>query len=290
MNIAILSRGPGLYSTQSLLIAGQKRGHRMFLIDYTDCSLRLERNQPLVYYKEEKLGHIDAIIPRIGASGTYFGAAVIKQFEMMGVYSVLGSEPLLQARNKLRSLQIISRSGLGFPRTIYGNLNDDAAYLVEAVGGAPVVIKLLRGTHGLGVTLAKDFGTAESIIESFQKLKERFLVQEFVKESSGEDVRALVVGGEVVATMKRKARPGEFRSNLHRGGNSIHIKPTSNELHTAKEAVRLLGLKVAGVDMLQSHRGPLLLEVNPSPGLEGIETTTQVDVAGKIIELIEARL
>ena len=289
MNIAILSRGPSLYSTQSLLIAGQKRGHRMYLIDYADCSLRLERNQPLVFYKEEKLGHIDAIIPRIGSSGTYFGAAVVKQFEMMGIYSVLGSEALLQSRNKLRSIQILSRSGIGFPRTIFGNFNEDSEYLVDAVGGTPVVIKLLRGTHGLGVTLAKDFSTAESIIESFQKLKERFLVQEFIKESNGEDIRALVVGGEIVAAMKRKARPGEFRSNLHRGGSSIHIKLTNNEIHTAKESVRLLGLEVAGVDMLQSHRGPLLLEVNPSPGLEGIETTTQIDVAGKIIELIEQK-
>lgn len=260
----------------------------MYLIDYMDCSLVLEGNRPRVYYKEERLGRIDAIIPRIGASGTFYGASVIKHFEMMGVYTTLPSEPLLRARNKLRSLQLLSRSPhIQFPKTVFGHFNQNVDFLLDSVGGIPVVIKLLRGTHGLGVILAKNRSTAESVIESFQKLKERIIVQEFIQESAGEDIRALVVGGEIVAAMKRKARPGEFRSNLHRGGSSIHIKLTSAEINSALEAVRLLGIRVAGVDMLQSNRGPLLLEVNPSPGLEGIETTTKVDVAGKIIELIE---
>ena len=288
MNIAILSRGPGLYSTQSLLIAGQRRGHRMYLIDYMDCTLVMEGNEPQVYYKEERLGRIDAIIPRIGASGTFYGASVVKQFEMQKVFTTLPSEALLCSRNKLRSMQALSESpNINFPRTTFGHFNQNVDFLLESVGGVPVVIKLLRGTHGLGVVLAKDQTTAESIIESFNKLKERVIVQEFIKEASGEDIRALVVGEEIVAAMKRKARPGEFRSNLHRGGTSIHIKLTNAERRAALDAVRLLGLKVAGVDMLQSSRGPLILEVNPSPGLEGIETTTNVDVAGKIIELIE---
>lgn len=288
MNIAILSRGPGLYSTQSLLIAGQKRGHRMYLIDYMDCTLTLEGNQPHVYYKEEKLGRIDAIIPRIGASGTFYGASVVKHFEMKGVYTALPSEALLRSRNKLRSMQALSSSSeIQFPKTAFGHFNQDVSFLIDSVGGVPVVIKLLRGTHGLGVILAKDRTTAESVIEAYNKLKERVIIQEFIKEASGEDIRALVVGDEIVAAMKRKARPGEFRSNLHRGGSSIHIKLTNAEIKSALEAVRLLGLKVAGVDMLQSKRGPLVLEVNPSPGLEGIETTTNVDVAGRIIEMIE---
>lgn len=259
----------------------------MYLIDYSDCSLVLESGRPQVYYKEERLGRIDAIIPRIGASGTAFGAAIIQQFEMMGVYSVLPSASLLKSRDKLKSLQLLSNAGIGFPKTFFGHFYQDIDFLLDAVNGLPVVIKLVKGTHGLGVILAKDRNTAEAIIESYSKLREKFLVQEFVEESSGQDIRALVVGGQIVAAMKRKARPGEFRSNLHRGGTSIHIKLTQAEIDTALQSVEILGLKVAGVDMLQSDRGPLVLEVNASPGLEGIETTTGIDVAGKIIELIE---
>ncbi|MEO1627591.1 MAG: RimK family alpha-L-glutamate ligase, partial [Bacteroidota bacterium] len=230
---------------------------------------------------------IHAIIPRVGASGTFHGASVIQQFEMMGVYSILSSEPLLRARNKLRSFQMMSRSGIRLPRTAFGSYTERPDFLLESVGGAPVVIKVLSGTHGMGVILAESRKTAESIIEAFQKLKEQILLQEYIREARGEDIRALVVGDEVVASMKRKAPPGEFRANLHRGASSSPIKLTSTEINTAKEACRLLGLKVAGVDMLQSHRGPLLIELNPSPGLEGIEETTKIDVAGKIIELIE---
>lgn len=290
MNIAILSRGPGLYSTQSLLIAGQKRGHRMHLIDYMDCSLTLQRNKPRLYYKEEPIDYLDAIIPRIGASGTAHGTAVIRQFEMMGVYTVLKSKALLRSRSKLESLQLMVKSGISFPKTAYGTVFEEAAYLIESAGGIPVVIKLLQGTHGLGVVLAEDQRTGESVIEAFQKLKQDFIVQEYIKEAKGEDVRVLVVGDKIVAAMKRKALPGEFRSNLHRGGTSIQIKLTNEEIRAAKKAAQIMGLEVAGVDMLQSKRGPLLMEVNPSPGLEGIEGTTGINVAGQIIEWIEQRV
>ncbi len=287
MNIVILSRGPQLYSTRSLFFAGQKRGHRVRVLDYMDCTLVVEKNKPQVYFNGESLDWVDAIIPRIGASATYFGAAVIKQFEMMGVYTLTGSEALLQSRNKFRSLQLLSTSGVDFPKTVFSNLTHDVSKVIEAIGGVPLVIKLMRGTHGLGVVLAEDHNTAESVIEAFYKLKERVIVQEFIKEAGGEDIRAFLVGDEIIASMKRKARPGEFRSNLHRGGTSIVIKLDSAEMETAIKSGQALGLKVAGVDMLQSERGPLVLEVNASPGLEGIETTTGIDIAGKIIQLIE---
>ena len=290
MQIAVLSRGPSLYSTQSLLIAGQRRGHRMFLIDYMDCSLSLSPGRPSVYYKEERLPRIDAIIPRIGSSGTTHGAAIIRQFEQMGVYTTLTADALLSARDKLTCYQILANSGLQFPLTTYGSIQEAADYLLDSVGGVPVILKLLRSTHGLGVMLLEDRRTAESVIETFQRLKETFIVQEFIREAKGEDVRALMVDGELVAAMKRKAMPGEFRSNLHRGGSAIQLELTKEELNVARVAVQRLGLGVAGVDILQSKRGPLILEVNPSPGLEGIETTTQIDVAGAIIELIERQL
>ncbi|MEM8908044.1 MAG: 30S ribosomal protein S6--L-glutamate ligase, partial [Bacteroidota bacterium] len=265
----------------------QKRGHRMRILDYMDCDLVLEGGRPQIFFRGQSLKGIDAIIPRIGASATYYGAAVIKQFEMMGVFSLTSSDALLQSRNKLRSLQILSRTGVDFPRTVFANPYQDAKEIVKRAGGVPLVIKLLRGTHGLGVVLAENNHTAESVIEAFAKLRERVIVQEFIKESNGEDIRAFVVGNEIVASMKRKARPGEFRSNLHRGGASIRIKLTDTEADTAKKATAALGLQVAGVDLLQSNRGPLLLEVNASPGLEGIETTTNIDIAGKIIALVE---
>ncbi len=287
MNIAILSRGPSLYSTQRLLIAGQERGHRMFLIDYADCSLVIEKGHPRVYYKEERLIPLHAIVPRIGDSGTALGVAIIRQFEMMGVKTATPSEALFKSRNKLHSLQLLSAAGLGVPKTIYGHHHHQSDYLIETVGGVPCIVKLMKGTHGQGVMLLRHQSSAESTIETFQKLKEAILVQEFIEEARGEDVRAFVVDGKIVAAMKRKARPGEFRSNLHRGGSSIHIKLTSAEIETALQATAVLGLRVAGVDMLQSSRGPLLLEVNPSPGLEGIETTTKINVAGKIIEMLE---
>ena len=290
MNIVILSRGPQLYSTRSLFFAGQKRGHRVRILDYMECTLVMENNKPQVHFNGESLDWVDAIIPRIGASATFYGAAVIRQFEMMGVYTLAPSNALLQSRNKLHSLQMLSNIGVDFPKTVFTNLTHDASQAIEAIGGVPLVIKLMRGTHGLGVILAQDYTTAESVIEAFFKLKERVLVQEFIKEAGGEDIRAFVVGDEIVAAMKRKARPGEFRSNLHRGGTSIIIKLTNAEIETAKKSAKAMGLKVAGVDMLQSARGPLVLEVNASPGLEGIETTTNVDIAGKIYDLIEKEI
>lgn len=290
MNLAVLSRGPELFSTRSLVEAALKRGHRVRVIDHLYCSILIEKGRPQVIYGEKQLEGIDAIIPRIGASVTFQGAAIIRQFEMMGVFSVASSEALLRSRDKLRCMQLLSMADLGLPKTAFTNYSEGPQELIDAVGGPPLIIKLLKGTHGLGVILAENQRTAESVIESFNRIKERIIVQEFIAESNGADVRALVVDGQVVAAMKRKARPGEFRSNLHRGATAIHIKLTAAEEHTALQAVATLGLKVAGVDMLQSDRGPLVLEVNPSPGLEGISTTTGIDVADQIIAYIERAL
>lgn len=290
MNILILSRGPQLYSTRSLFFAGQKRGHRMRILDYMECQLVMTKDKPEVFFRGQPIEGIDAIIPRVGSSATFFGAAVIKQFEMMGVFTLTSSEALLQSRNKLRSLQILSRTGVDFPKTVFANSHQEAGEVIKGVGTMPLVIKLMRGTHGLGVVLAENYSTAESVIEAFYKLKERVIVQEFIKESKGEDIRAFMVGDEMVASMKRRARAGEFRSNLHRGGDSIHIKLTNAEMEAAKLSSAALGLHVAGVDMLQSARGPLVLEVNASPGLEGIENTTKIDIAAKIIAFIERKV
>ena len=287
MNIFILSRGPQLYSTQSIFRAGLRRKHFVRIIDHMECNLVIEQNQAQIYYRGERLKEVDAVIPRIGSSVTSYGSDVLRQFEMMGIATTMSSDALLQARSKLRSYQVLSNSALGLPKTVFPNLSQDPSEVIQMAGGVPLVIKLLKGTHGLGVILVDNNNTAEAILESFNKLKERVLVQEFIKEAAGADVRALVVDGEVVATMKRRARPGEFRSNLHRGASAISIKPTKAEIDTALKATELLGLKVAGVDMLQSGRGPLVLEVNPSPGLEGIETITRVNVAKKIIEFVE---
>lgn len=289
MNIAILSRGPQLYSTQALSNAARKRGHRVEIIDHLFCSIIIEKGNPEVYFGEKKLWGIDAIVPRIGASVTFQGAAIIRQFEMMGIYSTATSEALLKSRDKLRCMQLLSMADIGLPKTTFANYTDDPQLLIDAVGGTPLIVKLLKGTHGLGVILAENNTTAESVIESFNRIRERVIVQEFIAESKGADVRAFVVDGKVIAAMKRKARPGEFRSNLHRGATAIHIKLTQAEKETALKAVETLGLSVAGVDMLQSDRGPLVLEVNPSPGLEGITTYTGINVAEKIIELIEKK-
>jgi len=287
MYIAILSRGPQLYSTQSLFRAALRKGHRVRVFDHMHCDIVLERGKPTIYYLGEVIPHIDAVIPRIGSSVTFYGSSIVRQFEMMGVFSTLSSEALLRSRDKLRSMQLISNSDLGIPKTVFANNTSDAKYLTDIVGGPPLIIKLLEGTHGAGVVLARDQNTAESVIEAFSKTRQRFLVQEFIEEADGADVRAIVVDGKVVAAMKRRARPGDFRSNLHRGGSSIHVKLDSREEETALRATEILGLRVAGVDMLQSNKGPLLLEVNASPGLEGIETTTRIDIAGQIIDLIE---
>jgi ribosomal protein S6--L-glutamate ligase len=290
MNIAILSRGPGLYSTQSLLRSGLSKGHRVRVLDHMRCNIVIEKDCPIIYYGNEVLTNVDAIIPRIGASVTFYGAAIVRQFELMGVYSATSSDGLLRSRDKLRCLQLLSTGGLGMPKTVFSDHTGSAEDLVRAVGGCPVVIKVLSGTHGMGVVLAGEKQAAVSMIDAFNSLKERVLVQEFISESKGTDIRAFVVDGEVVAAMKRRAQPGEFRSNLHQGGTAIGIKLSAEEEKTALAAARILGLKVAGVDMLPSDRGPLILEVNPSPGLEGITKTTGVNVAARIIESIEKEL
>jgi len=287
MNIVVLSRGPGLYSTQSLVYEGHKRGHNMQVVDHVRCSIVIEKEVPQIQYAGQILSSVDAIIPRIGASVTYHGSAIIRQFEMMNVFSVVSSEALMKSRDKLRCLQLLAMAGLGVPKTVFTDSIQDIDRIIDEVGGIPVIIKLLEGTHGLGVILAETRNTAVSTIEAFNKLKESVIVQEYIRESNGADVRAFVVDGKIVAAMKRKAAPGEFRSNLHRGANSIHVKLTQAEIETALKAVEVTGLDVAGVDMLESDRGPLVLEVNPSPGLEGISRTTGVDVAGKIIDYIE---
>ena len=252
MNIAILSRGPQLYSTQSLWRAGANRGHQMRIIDHTRCNLIIERGIPQIYYENHPLNMLDAVIPRIGASVTSVGAAVINHFEMMGVFTVARADALLQSRDKLRCLQKLSRFGIEVPKTIFITPGSEIAPLVQLVGGPPVVIKLLESTHGVGVILANELQQAESVVEAFQKLKERIIVQEFIREAEGADIRALVVAGQVVAAMKRKAKAGEFRSNLHRGATSTLIKLSDREEKLVKKAVRIMGLDVAGVDILRS--------------------------------------
>jgi ribosomal protein S6--L-glutamate ligase len=288
MNIAILSRDPKLYSTRRLKEAGEKRGHKVEIIDHMKCVLLIEKKNPMVYYNGRKLDYFDAIIPRIGASVTFYGAAVVRQFEMMKVFTAVESQALIRSRDKLRCLQILSRAGLGLPKTIFMDYTKDTEGIIEAVGGAPVVIKLLEGTQGLGVVLAENKKAAQSVIEAFHGVKTRIIVQEFIKESKGADVRAFVVNGEVVGSMRRQAtKEGEFRSNLHRGGIATVVKLNRHEKHAAIEAAKKMGLGVAGVDMLPSKRGPLIVEVNSSPGLEGIEGATKVDIAGKIYQYIE---
>ena len=288
MNIAILSRDPKLYSTKRLKEAGEKRGHRVEIIDHMKCVLLIEKKNPMVWYNGRKLDYFDAIIPRIGASVTFYGAAVVRQFEMMKVFTAIESQALIRSRDKLRCLQILSRAGLGLPKTIFMDYSRDTEGVIQAVGGAPVVIKLLEGTQGLGVVLAENKKAAQSVIEAFHGVKTRIIVQEFIKEAKGADIRAFVVNGEVVGSMRRQAtKEGEFRSNLHRGGIATVVKLDRHEKHAAIEAAKKMGLGVAGVDMLASKRGPLIIEVNSSPGLEGIEGATKVDIAGKIYQYIE---
>lgn len=287
MNIAILSRDPKLYSTQRLKEAGEARGHKVEIINHMKCVLMVEKKNPMVLYNGRKLDYFDAVIPRIGASVTFFGAAVVRQFEMMKVFTAVESQALIRSRDKLRSLQILSRAGIGLPKTVFMDYSKDTEGIIEAVGGAPVIIKLLEGTQGLGVVLAENKKAAQSVIEAFHGVHARIIVQEFIKEAKGADIRAFVVDGEVVGAMRRQARDGEFRSNLHRGGYAEVVKLTRSEKATAISAARKMGLGVAGVDMLPSRRGPLIIEVNSSPGLEGIEGATKVDIAGKIIKYLE---
>ncbi len=287
MNIGILSTNKNLYSTRRLLEVGEQRGHDMRIINHKRCYMNITTHNPGIHYNGEPIEGIDAIIPRIGASISFYGTAVVRQFEMMGVYSVNESVAINRSRDKLRASQLLSRKGIGLPVTGFANSPDDTDDLLDFVGGAPVVIKLLEGTQGVGVVLAETKKAAESVIEAFRGLKANFMVQEYIKEAGGADIRCLVVGGKVVAAMKRQGKDGEFRSNLHRGGSASLIKITPEERSTAVRSAQVMGLNVAGVDLLRANHGPVVMEVNSSPGLEGIEKATERDVAGMIIEFIE---
>jgi len=287
MKIALLSRNPHLYSTRRLCEAAEKRGHDVKTIDVLRCYMNIVPHSPEIHYKGKRLERFDAVIPRIGASVTFYGTAVVRQFEMMNVYCLNESVAITRSRDKLRALQLLARKGIGLPVTGFGHAPDDTQDLVKLVGGAPLIIKLTEGTQGVGVVLCETDQAAESVIEAFRGLDAYFLVQEFVKEAGGEDIRCFVIGGKVVAAMQRKAKDGEFRSNLHRGGTAANVKITPEERSTAARAARIMGLNVAGVDILRSNHGPVVMEVNSSPGLEGIEEITGVDIADQIIGFIE---
>ena len=287
MNIAVLSRNINLYSTKRLIEAIEQRGHKAIVLDHTKCALVGEHKKPQIFYNGKEVGEIDAIIPRIGSSVTFYGSAVVRQFEMMGVFTVNSSISIVRSRDKLRSLQIFSRHDIGIPKTIFANNPDQIEALLKEIGGTPVVIKLLEGTQGIGVVLAETKKAAKSVIEAFHGLNANILIQEFIKEAGGADIRAFVVNGKVVGAIKRQGAEGEFRSNLHRGGFASLVKLKKAENLMAVRAATAMGLNVAGVDMLISNRGPLVLEVNSSPGLEGIEKTTGLKIADEIIKFIE---
>ncbi|GAA4861717.1 30S ribosomal protein S6--L-glutamate ligase [Luteimonas vadosa] len=287
MKIALLCRNAGLYSHERLLEAARNRGHEIEAINHIRCYLDIASHRPEVHYQGRTLEGFDAVIPRIGASVTFFGTAVVRQFEMMGVYSVNESVGISRSRDKLRSLQLLSRKGIGLPVTVFAHKTSNAEDLLNIIGGAPVVIKLLEGTQGIGVVLGETPRAAESIIQAFGGVNTNILVQEFVKEAKGEDIRCLVIGDKVVAAMMRRGKEGDFRSNLHRGGSAKQIKITPQERATAVGSARAMGLNVCGVDLLRSNHGPVVMEVNSSPGLEGIEKATGIDVADMIIEFIE---
>jgi ribosomal protein S6--L-glutamate ligase len=287
MKIGILSRSRRLYSTRRLVEAAELRGHTVRVINPVRCYMNIASFKPSIHYDGKAIEGIDAIIPRIGASITFYGTAVVRQFEMMGVFSLNESVAISRSRDKLRSLQLLSRKGIGLPVTGFARSPLDTDDLLDLVGGAPVVVKLLEGTQGKGIVLAETRKAAESVVEAFRGLEANFLVQEFVKEAGGSDIRCFVVGEKVVAAMKRQAPQGEFRSNLHRGGTAEVIKISPEERSTATRAARIMGLNVAGVDILRSNHGPVVMEVNSSPGLEGIEQATGRDVAGLIVEYIE---
>lgn len=286
MRIGILSRDSKLYSTNRLKEAAEARSHEVQIIDYLRCYMNITSHKPTVIYRGESL-HFDAIIPRIGASHTFYGTAVVRQFEMMGVFTANDSQAVTRSRDKLRCLQLLARDGIGLPVTGFANSTKDIEGLIKTVGDAPLVIKILEGTQGIGVVLAETYNAAESVISAFRGLKANILVQEFIREAQGSDIRAFVIGGKVVAAMKRQAPPGEFRANVHRGGTAQKIKLSPEEKAIALRAAKIMGLNVAGVDLVHSNHGPVVLEVNSSPGLEGIERTTGKDVAGKIIDFLE---
>lgn len=286
MKIAILSQDASLYSTRRLKEAGEELGHEMRVVNYLRCYMNITSHKPAVYYNGKPLESFDAVIPRIAASKTFYGTAVVRQFEVMGVFSANESQAISRSRDKLRCLQILARDGIGLPVTGFAHATQDIDGLLDFVGGAPVVIKLLEGTQGIGVVLADTKNAAKSVIEAFRQLDANILVQEFIKEAAGVDLRCFVVGGKVVAAMKRQGAEGDFRSNLHRGGKADMVKLTPEERTTAVRAAKSMGLKVAGVDLLRSNHGPVVMEVNSSPGLEGIEKASGIDVAKKIIEFL----
>lgn len=287
MKIAVLSTNGRLYSTRRLIEAGEERGHEMLLLNHKRCYMNITSHRPSVHYKGKTVKGVEAIIPRIGASVSFYGTAVVRQFEMMGVYSLNESIAISRSRDKLRALQLLARRGIGLPVTGFANSPDDTEDLLGFVGGAPVVIKLLEGTQGVGVVLGETKKAAESVIEAFRGLNANFMVQEFIKEAGNSDIRCLVVGNKVVASMKRTGKEGDFRSNLHRGGSASTVRITPEERSTAVRSAKIMGLNVAGVDLLRSNHGPVVMEVNSSPGLEGIENATGKDVAGSVIEFLE---
>lgn len=287
MKIGILSRSKKLYSTRRLIAAAEQRGHEVRVINPVRCYMNIASFKPGIHYDGKPLLGFNAVIPRIGASITFYGTAVVRQFEMMGVFSLNESVAISRSRDKLRSLQLLSRKGIGLPVTGFANSPADTKDLLDLVGGAPVVVKLLEGTQGKGIVLAETRKAAESVVEAFRGLDANFLVQEFIKEAGGSDIRCFVIGGKVVAAMKRQAQEGEFRSNIHRGATAEVVRISPEERSTAARAAGIVGLNVAGVDILRSNHGPLVMEVNSSPGLEGIEKATGKDVAAMIIEYIE---
>ena len=287
MRIAIMSRSKRIYSTNRLVQAATERGHEVHVVDTPRCYMNIASHRPTIHFRGEQLEPFDAVIPRIGASITFYGTAVLRQFEMMGTFPLNESVAVTRSRDKLRSLQLLARRGIGLPVTGFARAPDDIGDLIKMVGGAPLVAKLLEGTQGIGVVLCETRKAAESVVEAFMGLNVSIMVQEYIKEAGGADIRCFVVGDRVVASIKRQAKPGEFRSNLHRGGTAELIKITPEERSVAVRAAKIMGLNVSGVDLLRSNHGPLVMEVNSSPGLEGIETATGKDVAGMIIAFLE---
>jgi ribosomal protein S6--L-glutamate ligase len=290
MKIALLSRNAELYSTKRLVAAAEARGHHIEVIDPILCYMNINHNALSIHYKGVELSGYDAVIPRIGASITFYGSAVLRQFEMMNVYCLNNAAAIGRARDKLNSLQLLARDGIGLPITGFADKPGDIPDLIEMVGGAPLVIKLLEGTQGIGVVLAETRTAAESVIEAFMGLNANILVQQYIHEAKGADIRCFVVGNKVVAAMKRQAKEGEFRSNLHRGGTASKVRLSKAERQTALKAARCMGLNVAGVDILRSNQGPVVMEVNSSPGLEGIESASDIDVADSIVHYLEQQV
>ncbi|WDI30582.1 30S ribosomal protein S6--L-glutamate ligase [Hyphococcus flavus] len=287
MKLALMCRNAELYSHKRIVEAAEARGHEIDVIDHLRCYINITSHRPTVRYRGEELPYFDCVIPRIGASVTFYGTAVLRQFEMMGVYPVNESVAISRSRDKLRSLQLLARRGIGLPVTVFAHRTSRAEEILDMIGGAPVVIKLLEGTQGIGVVLGETQKGAESIIQAFGGVNTNILVQEFIKEAGGEDIRCIVIGDKVVASMKRKGKEGDFRSNIHRGGSAEKVKITPQERSTAVSAAKAMGLNFCGVDMLRSNHGPVVMEVNSSPGLEGIEKSTGADVAGGLMDFIE---